>query len=210
MFKRLLERFRPDRGLHKATVRIDFFPQNQVTPHILWLRSQEPNADTIPLIIFFYARILFELGEMNEVRVARELIKFLEKICQRVLVGEGPAGRPRLPLGEIRLAQEPEAAAVRTYQAEFYELQGGGYRLEYQGSIGKESFYLPGAFLALMQYCLDKLEDEPLRQLARGLGRLHSYYRYRRDFWDSGALIAGPIFALGQEELKPEEAEPEV
>ncbi len=210
MFKRLLERFRQERGLHKATVRIDFFPHNQVTPHIYWLRSREPNADTIPLIIYFYARILFELAEMNEVRVARELINFLEQVCQRVAASDGPPRRPRLPLGEIRLAKEPDSPVVRTYQAEFYEFQGGSYRLEYRGSIGKESFYLPGAFLALMQFCLDKLEDEALRQLARALGRLHAYYRLRRDFWDSGALIAGPAFALGQEEIRPEEMEPEV
>ncbi len=210
MFKRLLERFRQDRGLHKATVRIDFYPEGQVTPHVDWLRSHDPTADIIPLIIFFYARILFELAEMNEVRVARELIDFLEQVCQRVLANEGTPRRMRLPLGELRLASDSGVPALRTYQADFYELQGGSYRLEYQGSLGKESFYLPGAFLALLQFCLDKLEDAPLRQLARALERLHAYYRLRRDFWDSGALIAGPVFALGYEELRPEEAEPGV
>ena len=51
MIKRLLERFRQDRGLHKATVRVDFSPQNQVTPHILWHRSEDPEADTVPLVV---------------------------------------------------------------------------------------------------------------------------------------------------------------
>ena len=65
MFKRLLERFRQDRGLHKATVQVDFFPENQVTPQILWLSSNSPEADTVPLILHVYARILYELAELN-------------------------------------------------------------------------------------------------------------------------------------------------
>jgi hypothetical protein len=99
---------------------------------------------------------------------------------------------------------------MRTYQAELYEFKGGGYRLEFQGSLGKEGFYLPGAFLALLQSCLDNLGDDALRRLARGLMRLHLYYRYRRDFWDGGSLTSGPLFALGTEEIRPEEATPEV
>ena len=101
MFKRLLERFRQDRGLHKATVRVDFFPQNQVTPQILWLSSNSPEADTVPLILLVYARILYELAELNEGRVARELIRFLDQVCDRVLDGDGPPQRPRLPLGQL-------------------------------------------------------------------------------------------------------------
>ena len=50
MFKRLLERLRQDHGRHTATVRVDFFPHNQVTPHISWLSRQDPDADTVPLI----------------------------------------------------------------------------------------------------------------------------------------------------------------
>lgn len=210
MIKRILERFRHDRGQHKATVRIDFYPQDQVTPQILWHRSQDPEKDTIPLVICSYARILYELAELNEVRTARELIGFLGQVCKRVLTDEGPPRRPRLPLGQLRLVKDQTLPAIRTYQVEFYELPGGGYRLEYRGSIGKEAFYLPGAFLSLLQSCLDHLGDEPLRKLARGLERLHDYYRYRRDFWDGGALISGPAFALGSEELRPEEAVPDV
>jgi hypothetical protein len=210
MFKRLMERWHQDRGRHTATVRIDFFPQNQVTPHIFWLSSQDQDGDTIPLILLVYARILYELAELNELRVARELIRFLDQVRERVLDSNDPPRRPRLPLGQLQLTTEPGRPAMRTYQAELYVLKAGGYRLDFHGSIGKEGFYLPGAFLALLQSCLDNLGDEALRRLARGLERLHLYYRYRRDFWESGALTSGPLFALGTEEIRPEEATPEV
>ncbi len=210
MFKKLMERWRQDRGRHTATVRIDFFPQNQVSPHIFWLSSQDPDGDTVPLILMVYARILYELAELNELRVARELIRFLDQVCERVLDSDGSPRRPRLPLGQLQLTEEPGQEAVRTYQAELYEFKAGGYRLDFQGSLGKEGFYLPGAFLSLLQSCLDNLGDEALRRLARGLGRLHVYYRYRRDFWESGALTSAPLFALGSEEISPEEATPEV
>ena len=85
MLKRLLERFRQDRGLHKATVRVNFSPQNQVTPQITWLSSNSPEADTVPLILLVYARILYELAELNEGRVARELIT-LEEVGQQFSV----------------------------------------------------------------------------------------------------------------------------
>jgi hypothetical protein len=211
MFKRLLERFGQDRGRHRATVRVDFYPQNQVAPQISWLCSTAPEDDTIPLILMVYARILYELAELNELRVARELIRFLEQVCDRVLNSDGPPRRPRLPLGQLQLAAQTSLhPAERSYQAELYEFREGGYRLDFQGSLGKEGFYLPGAFLALLQSCLNELGDEALRHLVRGLIRLHLYYRYRRDFWDGGALTAGPLFALGTEDIRPEEATPEV
>jgi hypothetical protein len=202
MIKRFLERFRRDRGLHKATIRIDFFPENLVNPHIFWFRSQDHEADTVPLILFFYARILYELAETNKVLVAKQLIDFLEQVCQKLLVKEGPPRRLQLPLGGLKLTHESQAPAVRTYQSEFYQLQGGGYRLEFRGSLGKEERFLPGAFLALLQSCIENLQDETLARLFRRLSRLHDYYRLRRDFWDSGALIAGPVFALGSEEVR--------
>ncbi len=170
MIKRILERFRRDRGLRKATVKIDFYPQDQVTPHIIWHRSQNPEKDTIPLVVFSYARFLYELAELNEIRVARELIGFLEQVCKRVLTDSGPPRRPHLPLGQLRLVNDPGVPAVRTYQVEFFEMPGDGYRLEYRGSLGKEAFYLPGAFLALLQSCLDHLGDDALRQLAEEPG----------------------------------------
>jgi hypothetical protein len=210
MIKRILERFRRDRGRLRATVKIDFYPQNRVTPHIFWKGNQNSEKDTIPLVIYSYARILYELSELNELRVARELISFLDQVCRLVSTEEGPPRRPRLPLGQLSLSNDPGEPALRTYQMEFYELPDGGCRLEYQGSLGKEAFYLPGAFLSLLQSCLDRLEDETLRQLVRSLKRLHDYYRYRRDFWEGGALASGPAFALGQEEIKPDEAVPDV
>ncbi len=206
MIKQILQRFRRDRGLHKATVKIDFYPQDQVTPQIIWHRSQNPEEDTIPLVVFTYARFLYELAELNEIRVARELIGFLEKVGKRVLTDSGPPRRPHLPLGQLRLVNDPGVPAVRTYQVEFFEMPADGYRLEYQGSLGKEAFYLPGAFLALLQACLDHLGDDALRQLAKTLERLHDYYRLRRDFWEGGSLITGPAYALGKEELRVEEA----
>jgi len=210
MFKRILERFRQDRGLHQATVRVDFFPQDQVAPQIFWHYSLDQESDTVPLVVFVYARILYELAELNETRVARELIEFLEQVCGLVQAGAGRAKRPRLPLGQLKVVPQPEVPPVRTYRAEFFQLPGGGHRLEFEGALGKESFYLPAAFLVLLQSCLESLNDEAVKRLARALVRLHAYYRYRRDFWDGGALAAGPVFALGPEELKPEEATPEV
>lgn len=210
MIKRLLERFRQDRGLHKATVRIDFFPQDQVSPKIFWHRSQDSEMDTTSLVVFFYARILYELAELNEVRVARQLIDWLDPVCRQVSAAPGPPKRLRLNLGPVRLVTEPAVPVVRTYQAEFYQFRAGGYRLDFRGSLGKESFYLPGAFLALLQSCFNQLGDAALGQLARALERLHAYYRYRRDFWEGGSLHAGPLFALGPEEIRPDEIAPEV
>jgi len=205
MLKRLLERFRRDQGFLKALVRVDFFPLNQVTPEIHWQRGNSAD-DLIPLLIFLYARILYELAELNEVRVARELMAFLKQVMAKVLAPEGPPRRVRLPLGELRLGPAPATTPVRSYRAEFFELQGGGWRLEFQGSLGKESFYLPAAYLALLQHCLagENLPDAQLAGLARGIERLHQYYRLRRDFWEGGALTAAPAFALGTEELAEE------
>jgi hypothetical protein len=209
MIKRLLQRFRRDRGQHRATVRIDFFPEGKVKPSIFWHHSQDQEIDTVPLVIYLYARILFELAEMNEVRVARELMGFVSQVCDLVSADETHPSRIRLPLGDLDIIGETADSPSRSYRAEFFQFQDGHFRLEFQGSIGKESFYLPGAFLVLLQSCLFNLGDEPLSLLARGLSRLHHYYRYRRDFWESSALGAGPVFALGKEELRPEAEQPE-
>ena len=97
MFKQLLERFRQDRGLHKATVQVDFFPENQVSPQILWLSSTSPEADTVPLVLHVYARILYELAELNEGRVARELIRFLDQVCAGCWTGTARPSGPACP-----------------------------------------------------------------------------------------------------------------
>ncbi len=210
MLRDLLDRLRRDRGVRKATVHVDFFPQNLVTPSIFWYQSPDRQGDTVTLVLHLYARILYELAELNEVRVARELMDFVHRVSGRILIPEGPPGRPRLPLGKLRLAPAPPLAPERSYQAEFYQHQDGHHRLEFQGSLGKESFYLPGAFLALLKSCLENLEDELLTRLARGLNRLHEYYRYRRDFWEGSSLSAAPAFALGTEDVGAGEAAPEV
>jgi len=127
-----------------------------------------------------------------------------------VLSDEGPPRRPRLPLGQLHLVNDQALPALRTYELEFYELPEGGYRVEYRGSLGKEGYYLPASFLAVLQSCLDHLEDQSLWQLARRLVRLHDYYRQRRDFWDGGALTSGPAYAMGAEEIQPENSVPEV
>jgi len=209
MIKRLLQRFRRDRGVHLATVNIEFFPGEKVKPSIIWYQSQDQEKDTVPLLLYFYGRILFELAELNETRVARELMGFVKQVCDLVLAAEGPPSRISLPLGDLRIVGEFPDPPSRSYRAEFFRFQDGNFRLDFQSSIGKESFYLPGAFLVLLQSCLYNLGDESLNLLARGLTRLHSYYRLRRDFWEITSLSAGPAFALGTEELSPEKATPE-
>ncbi|MFZ5452042.1 MAG: hypothetical protein ACOZF2_09270 [Thermodesulfobacteriota bacterium] len=209
MIKRLLKRFRRDRGLHLATVSIEFFPGSKAKPSIYWHHSQDQETDTVPLLLYLYGRILFELAELNETRVARELMGFVNQVCELVLAAEGPPSRIRLPLGDLSIVGESSEPPSRSYRAEFFRFQDGNFRLDFQSSIGKESFYLPGAFLVLLQSCLFNLGDDPLYLLARGLTRLHSYYRVRRDFWEISSLSAGPVFALGTEKLNPEKEMPE-
>jgi len=204
MIKRLLQRFRRDRGLHLATVRLDFFPEGKVKPAVHWNHSRNQKSDIVPLVVHFYGRILFELAELNETRVARELMGFVDQVCELLPAAESPESRIRLPLGDLSIISESSEPPSRSYQAEFFQVKEGKFSLEFQASLGKESFYLPGAFLVLLQSCLLNLEKETLHRLARGLTRLHAYYRYRRDFWEISSLTAGPVFALGTEELRSE------
>jgi hypothetical protein len=207
MLKRLLSRFSREHRIHKATVQVDFYPQDLATPQIFWHQSQNQEHDTVVLGLFFYARILYELAELNETRVAKELMAFLEKVRDLVVEGEEPPKRPQLPLGSVHLGPSPnQEPPLRRYRTNFYELQDGSVRLDFQASIGKEGFYLPAAFLAFLQSCINDLPEETLKQLIAGIGRLHTYYRYRKDFWDGATLTAGPVFALGKEEIAPEEA----
>jgi hypothetical protein len=210
MFKRLLSKFFRERAVHKSTVRLDFFPQDLAVPHVFWHQSQDPEQDTTVLGLFLYARILYELAELNETRVAKELMAFLNKVRDLVLTEEGSVKRPQLPLGTVHLGQAPnQEPPSRHYKAEFYQVQDGSFRLDFQGSLGKEGFYLPAAFLVFLQSCINDLPEENLKQFITGLGRLHTYYQYRKDFWDGSALSVGPAFALGKEEIAPEEAAPE-
>lgn len=210
MLKRLLSRFSRERAVHKLTVRIDFFPKDLAVSQTFWHHSQNQGNDTVALGLFFYARILYELAELNETRVAKELMAFLNKVRDQVLAEEGTLKRPHLPLGTVHLGQAPDLEpSVRHYQAELYQFQDGSFRLDFQGSLGKEGFYLPAAFLVFLQSCLNDLEEERLKQLLTGIGRLHAYYQNRKDFWDATALSTGPVFALGKEEIVAPETAPE-
>jgi hypothetical protein len=215
MLKRLLNRLRRDRGQHLATVRIDFFPQDQVTPRIHWHNTHDPEGETVPLVVHLYARILFELAELNKVNEAWRLMKHLDLVCRKVAqtmaAAEG-APRPRLNLAApLTLAATPQGAPQRTYEGKFHRHADGRYRLDFKGSLGKEDFYLPGAFLALLQSCLEQLTDPALNRLCASLARLHAYYRdpERLDFWDSGTLAAAPLFALAEAPAPPPPPEPE-
>jgi hypothetical protein len=205
MFKGLLQRFRRPGGIHLAALHIDFTATDQVATSISWYRSTNQDQDTVVLTLWFYARILYELAELNEVRVARELIAYLEQLSDRILTNAGPPNRPRLRLGNLTVLPELPNPPVRSYRAEFYQLQDDKYRLEFQGSIGKEGFYLPGAFLVFLRHCLENLSDAALIKLGKGIGRLHSYYRYRRDFWEGASLSGGPLFALSSEEISSQQ-----
>lgn len=210
MLKHLLSRFLRERSIHKATVRVDFFSQDLAVPQVFWHQSENQDHDTIVLGLFFYARILYELAELNETRVAKELMAFIDKVRELVFSEQETPRRPQLPLGAVHLGLAPQTEPPRRrYQAEFFELQDGSVRLDFSASLGKEGFYLPAAFLVFLQSCINNLPKENLEQLISGLGRLHSYYRYRKDFWESTALTAGPAFALGTEKIAPGEAAPE-
>ncbi len=209
MLKRLLSKFARERVIHKSTMRIDFFAQDLAAPQTLWYQSQDMGSDIVILALFFYARILFELAELNETRVAKELMDFLNKVHDLVLTEEGAVKRPQLPLGAVHLGQAPnQEPPLRSYQADFYQIQDGSFRLDFRSSLGKEGFYLPAAFLVFLQSCINDLSEENLKQLITCLSRLHIYYRYRKDFWDGSALTAGPAFALGEEEIATKEATP--
>lgn len=204
------ERLRRDRGKLKATVLVDFYPNKEVTPLVTWEESADRDGDATTLALFLYARILFELAELNDTRAAKELMAFLSQVVKRVLAEGEQSGRPRLPLGELRLEESPPPEPpARSYRALLFQHQDGQFRLDFKGTLGKEGVYLPATYVVFLQHYINSLPDEALTRLARCLKRLHAYYKFRRDFWDSTALSAGPAFALGTEALKPEEAEME-
>lgn len=205
MFRQLKawwERLRRDRGRLTAAVRVDFYPQKAATSHMEWHTSQPQERDPVTLAVFFYARLLFELAELNETRVANELITFISQVADLVLQGGESPHRPRLPLGGLQL--RPQSLAdqpSRSYEAKLYRLQDGQFRLEFSGSLGKEGVYLPAAYVVFLQDCINELEPENLLRLAHSLRRLHEFYRTRTDFWEAASLTAGPIYALsGQPE----------
>jgi hypothetical protein len=204
----LWDRLRRNRGRLKATVRVDFFRNKAARAALTWQDSLKNEHDTVSLAIFLYARILFELAELNETRVANELMAFLSQVVDLILSEEGAPNRPRLPLGELTLpAEAPLESPNRSYRAEYFQQQDGQYRIDFKGSLGKEGVYLPATYVVFLQDCITSLDDESLRRLAQSLARLHEYYKFRKDFWDGAALAAGPVFALGSAKLGPEEME---
>jgi hypothetical protein len=203
--KKLFGLFSRNREILKGKVKVFFSEQNMVVPQIQWKTSQHSDNDTICLALYFYARILFELAELNETRVARELMAFVARIATRLANPASGSGRLQIPLGKLHFAQELTEPAQRLYQADFYANQNGGKRIDLQSVIGKENYYLPASALALMQFCIQSLPESHLPELARVLDRLHQYYRLRRDFWESASLAEGPTFAMGQAELSEAE-----
>ncbi len=208
MIKRLQdfwERVRGDKGQLKATVRVEFYPNRTAYPSLVWHNSGAQERDLVSLAIFLYARILYELAELNETRVAKELMSFLSQVAHLVIGESGDPNRPRLPLGELTLPEQaPSEPPSRSYAADFFQHKDGQFRVSFYGSLGKEGVYLPTAFVVFLQYCINRLSEEELERLAQSLSRLHEYYKFRKDFWDSAAVTTAPVFALGTEKLNPQ------
>lgn len=198
--KKLFGFFNRDRETLKGRVLINFLAGDQVVPQMEWLAGQMGDDDWIRFILFYYARIMFELAELNENRVARELMHFVSQISGRLAHPAKTSGKIQIPLGKLRLGQDLTHPSNRIYQAALYAKKSG-YRLEFEGIIGKEKFYLPASFLVLLQYGILSIRENHLEQLAKGLARLNQYYRYKRDFWNSIALTEGPSFALSQDSV---------
>jgi hypothetical protein len=209
--KKLFAFLNRDRETLKGRVLIHFLEGDQVVPQMEWHAGQMGDDDWIRFILFYYARIMFELAELNETRVARELMQFISQISGRLANPTKTSGKIQIPLGKLRLGKDLSQPSNRIYQAALYAKKSGAYRLEFEGMIGKEKFYLPASFLVLLQYGILRIQENHLEQLAQSLARLNQYYRYKRDFWNSIALTEGPGFALSQEsvtEPDPEFDEP--
>jgi hypothetical protein len=199
--KKLFGFFDRDRETLQGRILIHFLEDDQAIPQIEWQAGRMEDDDWIRMILFYYARIMFELAELNETRVARELLNFVSQISDRLANPAKNSGRMQIPMGKLRLGQELTQPSTRIYQATLYSRRNGTYRLEFEGMIGKEKFYLPASFLVLLQCAILRLQESRLEQLAQRLHRLNQYYRYKRDFWNSVALTEGPTFALGHETI---------
>ena len=206
--KKLFGFFNRERETLQGRVFIHFLEDDQAVPQIEWSSGQMEDDDWIRFIVFYYARIVFELAELNETRVARELMNFVSQISGRMSNPAKNSARIRIPLGKLRLGREFSQPGNRIYQATLYAKKSGVYRLEFESMIGKEKFYLPASFLVLLQSGISHIQELHLEQLAQGLARLNQYYRYKKDFWNSAALTEGPSFALGKETIT--EPDPEL
>jgi hypothetical protein len=193
--------WRRQRETLHCRLRIHFLADDLVVPQIEWQLGRPSPEDWRRCLLFYYARIMFELAELNETRVARELLEFVNRICARLHQLPDETESITLPLGKLRLASEVNQPSQRTYQAELYLNRQGVARLEFTRLLGKEKFYLPASFLVLLQHVINTLPRQELPSLVQGLQRLHLYYHYKRDFWDSAALTEGPRLALGSENI---------
>ncbi|HAY20673.1 MAG TPA: hypothetical protein DCY27_00585 [Desulfobacterales bacterium] len=196
--KKLFRFFDRDRETLQSVALINFFEDDQVSAQVEWKTGKNGVEEWIRLILFYYARIMFELAELNENRVARELMGFISRIAARL---SHASGKMQIPLGKLRYEPNPTIPSRRVYQAMVFAKKNGSHRLELKSVIGKEKFYLPASFLALLQCGILHINDVSQAQLAHGLERLHQYYRYKRDFWDSVSVTEGPAFALSHEVL---------
>ncbi|MFP3867542.1 MAG: hypothetical protein ACLFUU_05160 [Desulfobacteraceae bacterium] len=210
--RRLFRFLRRDRENLKGILKVFFLSSDLMVPQIQWKTSRDAGSDTVCLVIHYYARILYELAELNENRVARELIDFVTRIARRLMSLGGPERRFQIPLGKLKLGQSLKQPVERLYEAKFFALGGSNYRLDFHGVIGKENYFLPASVLGLLQFCIDNLSEEHLTRLAQGLERLHYFYRYRQDFWEGAGLCRGPAFAIGSEKISesqlPEQLNP--
>ncbi len=84
--KKLFGFFNRDRETLQGRVLIHFLEDDQAVPQIEWNSGQPEDDDWIRLTVFYYARIMFELAELNETRVARELMNFVSQISRRMAV----------------------------------------------------------------------------------------------------------------------------
>jgi len=207
--KKLFGFFDRDRETLQGRIFIHFLEDDQVVPQIEWNTGRMGDDDWIRILIYYYARIMFELAELNETRVARELMNFVSQISDR-MGNPAKIGRIQIPMGKLRLGQELSQPSTRIYQATLYSRRNGTYRMEFEGMIGKEKFYLPASFLMLLQYGILHIQGNHLEQLAQRLNRLKHYYRYKKDFWDSVALTEGPNFALGNEVISEPDSENDI
>lgn len=208
--KKLFGFLNRDRETLKGRVIIHFLDDDQVVPKMEWQAGQMGDDDWIRFILFYYSRIMFELAELNETRVARELMQFVSQISDRLANPAKSSGKMQIPLGKLRLGEELSHPSTRVYQAALYAKKSGANRMDFESMIGKEKFYLPASFLVLLQYGIRRIQADHLEQLARGLARLNQYYRFKRDFWNSIALTEGPSFALGNETITEPDPEIEV
>jgi hypothetical protein len=206
--KKLFGFFNRERETLQGRVFIHFLEDDQAVPQIEWISGQMAEGDWIRLIVFYYARIMFELAELNETRVARELMNFVSQISNRMANPAKNSSRIQIPLGKLRLGRELTQPGNRIYQAALYAKKNDTYRLEFEGMIGREKFYFPASFLVLLQYAILHIQEKHLEELALRLTRLNQYYRYKRDFWNSIVLTEGPTFALGSETIS--EPDPEI